>query len=64
MGHQGFASRTRTKRRYQNKHIELGLCKRCNKKALKGHKLCAYHIRKEKEWRNKSNIFWRNWMLK
>jgi hypothetical protein len=43
MGHIGFTGRTVVRRRNQIKHIKLGLCCYCSRKAVQGITICKYH---------------------
>lgn len=53
MGHQGFASRTRTKKRFKDKHKSLGLCVECSNKAKKNRTRCKFHLGVQKIYRDK-----------
>ena len=49
MGHQGFRSRTITKKRHRDKHRENGLCSNCSKQVEKGKRLCEYHLKYDRD---------------
>ncbi len=51
MGHQGFASRTPTRKRNQDKHREEGKCLLCSRKVKKGRTRCEYHLKYQREHR-------------
>ena len=53
MGHQGFESRTITRKRNKNKHKINGLCIYCSKKVEKNKVMCKHHLDYHKKARIK-----------
>jgi hypothetical protein len=53
MAHQGFVSRTVTRRRNIQKHKEKGLCVCCSKKTTEGRMKCEQCLERDREYMRK-----------
>ncbi len=49
MGHQGYESRARTRKRNRDKHKKLGLCVYCSNEAVPNRAACKYHLERDRE---------------
>lgn len=52
-GHQGFQSRTGTRKRNKLKHKKMGLCVYCSQKAVEGQVYCEKHREYHREYYRK-----------
>jgi len=53
MGHVGYISSTKVRRRNKDRHTEQGLCRMCSRKTNEGRLHCEYHLNLAKEYKKK-----------
>ena len=49
MGPTGLICRASVQKRHRKKHVSLGLCRYCSKKAVKGKTICKQHLNKQRK---------------
>lgn len=52
----GLISRTSSKKRWEQSHIDKGLCIKCCRKVEDGKLKCPYHLNLDKIYRQRKNI--------
>lgn len=48
MGHSGYESREKSRKKNYLKRKELGLCQECNRKRKGNYVRCGYHLKKDR----------------